>query len=295
MKENISSNPLAALDAMRNGIVVRRRLQWVEDRLWWVGGLNRSDLVLRFGISQPQATNDLSLYQRLAPANIGYDPQKKLYVCGKQFVPLFKKDHELWLQESNLEVADLQSVQLVGITPLKRGIDPTLVQLIARASHRKTPLRITYQSTKTVEPIERAISPHSIVATDIRWHVRAWDERSATFTDVVPSRIVNAVLDSSVSWISQEQDTEWNRMVDIVLVPSRKLPESHRKIVERDYQMHQGCRVLSVRACLAYYQLSALYLVDAIRNNCGQPYERDFGLAVQNWKELQPLVMDMHL
>ena len=53
MSEAMSNNPLAILDSMRNGTVVRQRLQWMEDRLWWVGALNRNDLVLRFGISPP--------------------------------------------------------------------------------------------------------------------------------------------------------------------------------------------------------------------------------------------------
>lgn len=293
MNEIMSNNSLAILDAMRNGAVVRQRLQWIEDRLWWVGGLNRSDLVLRFGISAPQATNDLSLYQRLAPANIKYDSQKKLYICGDLFAPLFAKDHEFWLQESNSEIADLQTIQLVSVTSLKRGIDPELVQLIARASRNKTPLRIIYQSMKAPEPMDRIISPHAIVATEVRWHIRAWDEKSQTFCDLVPSRIISAIPYQSVSWIPQEQDLEWNRMINIVLIPSRKMSENNRKITERDYQMQQGRKVLTVRACLVYYQLSALYLVDAVRNNHGQPEERDFGLAVENWKELQPLVMDI--
>lgn len=76
MSEAMSNNPLAILDSMRNGTVVHQRLQWMEDRLWWVGALNRNDLVLRFGISPPQATNDFSLYQNLAPANIKYDPRR---------------------------------------------------------------------------------------------------------------------------------------------------------------------------------------------------------------------------
>ena len=112
---------------------------------------------------------------------------------------------------SNLEAADLQTIQLVGVTSLKRGIDPTLVQLIARASRNKTPLRIIYQSMKMVEPMERIISPHSIVATEVRWHIRAWDEIFQTFLDLVPSRIINATPDSSVRWVPQEQDVEWNK------------------------------------------------------------------------------------
>lgn len=294
MNKTVSNNPLDIIDSMRNGAVVRQCLQWMDDRLWWVGALNRSDLVLRFGISPPQATNDFSLYQTLAPTNIRYDAKRKLYVCGDDFVPLFPKDHELWLKESTVEDAALQTIPLVGATSLKRGIDPALVQLISRAARNKTPLRILYQSMKSSEPEERIVSPHAIVETEVRWHVRAWDEKRQTFLDLVPSRIIKAMPESSVAWVPKEQDDEWNRMVEIILIPSRKLSENQRRIAEGDYQMTEGRRVLLVRACMVYYQLSAMYMVDAVRYHEGQPQERDFGIAVANWKELQPLVMEMH-
>lgn len=294
MNKTVSNNPLDIIDSMRNGAVVRQRLQWMDDRLWWVGALNRSDLVLRFGISPPQATNDFSLYQTLAPTNIRYDAKRKLYVCGDDFVPLFPKDHELWLKESTVEDAALQTIPLVGATSLKRGIDPALVQLISRAARNKTPLRILYQSMKSSEPEERIVSPHAIVETEVRWHVRAWDEKRQTFLDLVPSRIIKAMPESSVAWVPKEQDDEWNRMVEIILIPSRKLSENQRRIAEGDYQMTEGRRVLLVRACMVYYQLSAMYMVDAVRYHEGQHQERDFGIAVANWKELQPLVMEMH-
>lgn len=293
MNKAVSNTSLEVLDSMRNGAVVRRRLQWIDDRLWWVGALNRADLVLRFEISPPQATNDFSLYQTLAPSNIRYDARKKLYVCADGFVPLFAKDHELWLKESGAEDAVLQVMPLVGATSLKRGIDPGLVQLISRAARNKTPLRILYQSMKSSEPEERIVSPHAIVETEVRWHVRSWDEKRQTFLDLVPSRIIKAMPEPSAAWVSKEQDDEWNRMVEIILIPSRNLSESQRRIAEGDYQMVEGHRVLLVRACMVYYQLSALYMVDAVRYHEGQPPERDFGIAVKNWKELQPLVMDM--
>lgn len=294
MSEAKSNNPLNIFDSIRNGAVVRQRLQWMDDRLWWVGTLNRSDLVHRFGISPPQATNDFALYQNLTSTNIKYDPKRKLYVCGDNFVPLFPKDHERWLKESATEDQVLQAIQLVSVTALKRGICPAMVQLISKAAQNKTPLRILYQSMKLTEPEERIISPHAIVETEVRWHIRAWDEKRQSFLDLVPSRIVKAVPDPSVAWVPQEQDEQWYRMVDIILVPSRKLSENQRRIAEGDYQMNQGRRILQVRACIAYYQLSAMYLVDAVRYHEGQPEERDFGVAVENWKELQPLVMEMH-
>jgi hypothetical protein len=289
----MSNNPLAILDARRNGVAVRQRLQWMDDRLWWVGVLNRSDLMIRFGISPPQSTNDFSLYQELAPNNIKYDPKRKLYFCRDDFVPLFPKDHELWLKESTAENQALQTIQLIGLASVKRGIDPTLVQVICRSVRNKTPLRILYQSMKASGPEERIVSPHAIVQTDVRWHVRAWDEKRQTFLDLVPSRIIRALPEPSVAWVPQEQDEQWNRMVNIILIPSRKLSKNQRWIAEEDYQMSQGRRILEVRACMVCYQLSALYLVDAVRYHEGQPEERDFGIAVENWKELQPLVMEM--
>lgn len=294
MNEAMSNHPLDILDSMRNGAVVRQRLQWMENRLWWVGELNRSDLVLRFGISAPQATNDFALYQKLASANIRYDTKKKLYVCGEEFAPLFPKDYELWLKDSAAEDPRLKSIQMVGVTSLKRGIDPELVRIISKAARSRIPLRIIYQSMKATDPEERIVSPHAIVETEVRWHVRAWDEKRQTFLDLVPSRIIKATPEPSATWVPQERDEEWNRMVEIILIPSCKLSENQRRIAEGDYQMTEGRRILQVRACMAYYQLSAMYLVDAVRYHEGQPEERDFGIAVENWKELQPLVMDIN-
>lgn len=290
----MSNKSLDMLDSMRNGAVVRQRLQWMENRLWWVGELNRSDLVLRFGISPPQATNDIALYQKLAPTSIRYDAKKKLYVCGDEFAPLFPKDYELWLKDSATEAPSLKNIQMVSATSLKRGIEPALVRIISRAARKRIPLRIDYQSMKVPDPEERIVSPHAIVETEVRWHVRAWDEKHQAFLDLVPSRIIKATPEPSATWVPQECDKEWNRMVEIILIPSCKLTENQRRIVEGDYQMTEGRRILQVRACIAYYQLSAMYLVDAVRYHEGQPEERDFGIAVENWRELQPLVMEMN-
>ncbi|WPU55906.1 WYL domain-containing protein [Stenotrophomonas acidaminiphila] len=290
----MSNKPLDMLDSMRNGAVVRQRLQWMENRLWWVGELNRSDLVLRFGISPPQATNDIALYQKLAPTAIRYDAKKKLYVCGDEFAPLFPKDHELWLKDSAAEDPSLKNIHMVSATSLKRGIEPALVRLISRAARKRIPLRIAYQSMKAPDPEERVVSPHAIVETEVRWHVRAWDEKHRAFLDLVPSRIIKATPEPSATWVPQECDKEWNRMVEIILIPSCKLTQNQRRIAEGDYQMTEGRRILQVRACIAYYQLSAMYLVDAVRYHEGQPEERDFGIAVENWRELQPLVMEMN-
>src|SRR3954451_3097174 len=68
---------------------VERRLEFIEFRLFWEGGVNRSDIINMFGVSVPQASKDLTLYQERAPANAVYDKRAKRYVAGAGFTPIF--------------------------------------------------------------------------------------------------------------------------------------------------------------------------------------------------------------
>ena len=68
---------------------VERRLEFVEFRLFWEGGVNRSDIVDEFGVSVPQASKDLALYQEQALDNIVYDRSEKRYFASDAFRPKF--------------------------------------------------------------------------------------------------------------------------------------------------------------------------------------------------------------
>ena len=63
---------------MRWGL--EQRLEFVDFRLYWEGGINRSDITDRFGVSVPQASKDLTLYAIKAPGNLSYDKSAKRYV-----------------------------------------------------------------------------------------------------------------------------------------------------------------------------------------------------------------------
>ena len=56
---------------------VEQRLEFIEFRLFWEGGVNRSDITRYFGVSVPQASKDLSQYQAIAPDNISVQPQRE--------------------------------------------------------------------------------------------------------------------------------------------------------------------------------------------------------------------------
>src|SRR4051812_14242301 len=68
---------------------IERRLEFVEFRLFWEEGVNRSDIVGEFGVSVPQASKDLALYQEQAPDNIRYDRSLKRYFASETFRPKF--------------------------------------------------------------------------------------------------------------------------------------------------------------------------------------------------------------
>lgn len=46
---------------------VERRLEFIEFRLFWEGGVNRADIIEMFDVSVPQASKDLTLIRSGRP------------------------------------------------------------------------------------------------------------------------------------------------------------------------------------------------------------------------------------
>ena len=63
---------------------VKRRLEFIEFRLFWEGSINRADIIDFFHVSVPQASKDLNQYQSFASGNLKYDKSKKRYVAEKK-------------------------------------------------------------------------------------------------------------------------------------------------------------------------------------------------------------------
>lgn len=58
---------------------VSYRQQWIAEMLHIYGYINREHLVRKFNISIPQASSDLSLYQKNNPDKIEYNKSEKCY------------------------------------------------------------------------------------------------------------------------------------------------------------------------------------------------------------------------
>jgi hypothetical protein len=275
----------------RGALTIQQRIQWLEDRLYWVGDLNRADLADKFEMSLQQASADIALYRRLAPSNILYDTKNKHYVRSDLFAPVFTKSWSDWLLGNGRDELALRSLPMERVAALQRSVPDVIISAVARAYRHRTPLRIQYQSMKSPTPEERTICPHAVIDTGLRWHIRAWDSRRIQFTDLVPSRILKVESDPSAEWVPQEADSEWSTFVSIVLTPAPGLTRDQRLTVEKDFLMIDGERVIRARCALVYYQLSAMNLEDAVRSNEGSPTERSQGVAVKNWADLLKYVV----
>lgn len=64
---------------------VEQRLRFIDFLLHQYGFINRSAIEDYFGMSQPNASNDLQAYLTIAPENMVYDAKAKAYVRSETF------------------------------------------------------------------------------------------------------------------------------------------------------------------------------------------------------------------
>lgn len=237
----------------------RERLFHIDFKLYFLGSVNRTDLVSRFGIKEAAASRDLSLYKDLAPKNIEYDTKAKTYIQRDGFLPLFEYSGSQTLAALLHGFGD----DFVGTQkPIVTCEAPTQLNypniqtlaFITRAIHNSQVLNIQYRSLSSGLS-EREIVPFALIDNGLRWHVRGYDRARNHFADFVVNRIEAPQLISEE--IPEEQtkaaDNQWNRIVELHLVPHPKL--KHPETIEAEYVMNRGLLNLSVRAALAGYVL----------------------------------------
>lgn len=251
-----------AVEKMRWG--TEQRLEFIEFRLFWDGSVNRSDITARFGVSVPQASNDLSLYRELAGANIRYDASEKCYLPTEDFEPKFLKPNaERYLAQMRA-VADgvmalgdtlFGELPILGVMPIpSRRVEPKILKAFMTAVKQKRSIDVMYQSLNDdrPKPAWRTVSPHAFGFDGLRWHVRAFCHIDQQFKDFIISRCL-AVGNLGDALSQTEADSRWNETFDVILTPNPRLSVEQRKTIERDYGMSQGKCIMKLRLALLYY------------------------------------------
>lgn len=248
---------------------VEQRLAFIEERLFWVGEVNRTDLVRRFGVSMGQASLDIARYLARSPKGVTYDKRAKRYTAGASFRPVLgAPDAARFLGELRLVDAGLLDAKdtLIGSVPPfdatpvpERRIDANVLRALLSAIRKGLALAVTYQSMSRPEPIQRVMEPHALAHDGFRWHTRAFDQESREFRDFVLGRITRP-RPAGPAQSQPREDRDWHEFVALEIAPHPKLTPAQAKAIALDYGITKGTAKVRVRRALLFYALRRLGL-----------------------------------
>ncbi len=237
---------------------VEQRLEFIESRVFWDGGINRSEITEHFGVSVPQASNDLARYNELAPKNLDYDRSEKRYFASDTFKPVFSNPNaEAYLAQAVQTDANGwndTALQIDRVPIPQRRLDAQILRSILAAIRNTDSVEIEYQSmnVKRPDPLWRRITPHAFGNDGLRWHLRAFCHLENQFKDFLLSRCLGTREEQAADQ-SAEDDHAWFRFFDVTLIPNPKLSESQQRVIALDYGMPSHELTIPVRCALLYY------------------------------------------
>lgn len=250
---------------------VEKRLEFIEFRLFWEDGINRADIMDQFGVSVPQASKDLTLYEEKAPGNLAYDKSAKRYRAAENFTPVFLNPdagaylaqlHAGSLGGDRLDESWLSAVPSFDTMPVPfRRITVGVLRKIQAAVRAGRAVEVKYQSMSDhrPDPKWRWITPHALGHDGLRWHVRAFCHIDRKFKDFILSRCLEIRGDADPE-AAPPEDQFWREKFNVTLVPNPKLSAAQQDVIAQDYEMEDGKVVVAVRMALLYYFLKRLRL-----------------------------------
>ncbi|MBD1570279.1 YafY family protein [Aliivibrio sp. S10_S31] len=273
------------------------RYRMIEIIALWEGRLTTNHLIQSFGIGRQQASKDINSYlANIAPDNLIYDKHLKGYKPSESFTPQLTRGHadeylHVLSRTEDMMVTfdelDMGFENTTMVRPVTRNISPDILRSIVQAIREKKRVDISYTSLKGGEEVERIISPHTLVCTPLRWHVRAYCEHSKDYRDFVLSRIrgIPDINDKIV--MGKDEDKTWNTQLYIELMPDPRLTEAQAAIIANDYGMKNGNLHITTNAALVRYVLDA-YNIDINVLNSNPKGQQ---IILGNLEELRPYLV----
>ncbi|EKO3548532.1 WYL domain-containing protein [Vibrio alginolyticus] len=247
------------------------RYRMIEVIALWEGRLTTNHLIKSFGIGRQQASKDINTYLAdIAPGNLVYDKQLKGYKPSDSFVPQLTSGHadeylHILSRSEDMTITfkqlDMGFENVSMIRPVTRNISPQILRPLVQAIREKKRVDISYTSLKDGIEVERIISPHTLVCTPLRWHVRAYCEHARGYRDFVLSRIRGIPMLEDKRVKGGEHDQLWNTPLAVDLKPDPRLTEAQANILAHDYGMEEGSLTIPTNAALVRYVLDA-YNID---------------------------------
>lgn len=269
------------------------RYRVIEIIALWEGRLTTNHLIQNFGIGRQQASKDINSYlSDIAPNNLIYDKYLKGYKPSDSFEPKLTSGHAdeylHILSRSEDMTATFDSLDMgfehtTAIRPIARNISPEILRPLVQAIREKKRVDIRYMSLKNGIEEERIISPHTLVCTPLRWHIRAYCEHSKGYRDFVLSRIRGVPDLNDKAQYSKNEDELWNTAINIELKADSRLKDEKKKVIEYDFAMNNGVLTIETNASLIQYVLDA-YNINIYTQNAVPEGQQ---LEINNRQELK--------
>lgn len=268
------------------------RYRMIEIIVLWEGRLNTNHLIKSFGIGRQQASKDINTYMtEIAPGNLIYDKTLKGYKPSNTFVPRLTSGHadeylHILSRSEDMMVTfdelDMRFEHTAMVRPINRNIAPEVLRPLIQAIREKKRVDICYTPLKDGNKVERIISPHTLVCTPLRWHVRAYCEYANGYRDFVLSRIHGIPDLNDQAVFRRAGDSLWNTGVTIELSPDLRFNEKQKAVIEKDYGMENGVLKLPTNASLIRYVLDTYNINTHILNSNPQGQQ----IVISNMDEL---------
>ena len=239
-----------------------KRLWFIELIAWWEGRISSSHLIRQFGISRTQAQNDIAYYQALLPNNLQYHASHKGFLPQQGFVSAYIDgdvvEYLNWISHQDA-ITDISTVLPHTTLALpKRQVSADIIRVLVTAIRQQRRVEVDYVSVSNPDRQGRIIVPHHFVSTGLRWHLRAFCEKSQQYRDFVLSRFRGQPDLMNKTDISAAQDSGWHTQLSLIFTPDPRLSPAQQDVLAHDYQMQHGQLTLNTRACLAQYLLQEM-------------------------------------
>jgi hypothetical protein len=243
------------------------RLRFIDEELFWSGEVTRRSVMENFGVSEETAKTDLRDYRQHYAPDLPRDPRDNIYRVGLDFMPrVFKPDAEAYLDR----LARGGTSPPIDRVPdvVRRTIHHVILQNVLRAIREKHEIEILYCSSRAETAKKYRIYPHALLHDGFRWSVRSYVRREAGgghWGEMVLDRI-EEVFDQHwpVDTSLEGSDDEWRSVVELEIIPNPGLDPALRSLIEQQYEMEHGRKIVPVRRCMLPYFLKRYQLDEPI-------------------------------
>ena len=252
----------------------RERFTFINNVVGWEGQINATHIATKFQLSRQAASNILKQYREQFPTYLLYSSSQKAYIATDDFNQSFI--HSSTLNSfsqylSAIKLTDDDSTQLLSNIAFEveaplRNLNPLQIRPILRAIREQLQIDIGYISLSSPNYLDRIIQPHALIFDGLRWHVRAFCNKNNQFRDFTLSRFNGEATFEGKATYNATDDDRWNTIVDVVIEADPRFHAQQKRIIEQDFQMQQGEKVIPTRAALVNYLLRRLH-IDSYKNS----------------------------